>query len=103
LKREYLLALTEITHPAAGSGVSIDTMIMGARLSDGALLYNKSTGVGFGTFPASCADHGKFAARFNDGAWHCFDLASGNALWTSEETSFPWGPLVAMVYNPMAE
>ncbi len=90
----YAVSTLGITNPATGQGtasVSMDTWIMGARLSDGQLLYNKSTGVGWGTFPASCADHGKFAARFNDGHWHCFDMATGSQVWTSEDTTFPWG------------
>jgi hypothetical protein len=80
-----------ITHPATGSDVTIDVRIMAASIITGELLWNVSSGVGFGTFPAAIADHGKFAARFNDGHWHCYDLRDGKHLWESEETSFPWG------------
>ena len=82
---------SSVTHPATGSDVPIDVRIMGASLTTGDLLWNVSSTVGFSTFPAAIADHGKFAARFNDGHWHCYDLHTGEHLWTSEETSFPWG------------
>lgn len=82
---------TSITNPAAGPGVTLDVRILGASMLTGQLIFNVSSGVNYGTFPASCADHGKWAARFNDGKWHCYSLQDGRHLWASEETSFPWG------------
>jgi hypothetical protein len=57
------------------------------------MLWNVSAGVGYGLFSGSTsvADHGKFAVRFNDGLWHCWDLASGKKLWQSELSTWPWG------------
>jgi hypothetical protein len=85
-----------LSDPATGSGVTIDVRLMGASIYDRSpqtnnLLWNVSSTVGYGTFPASVADQGKFAARFNDGSWHAYDLTNGNHLWESETTSFPWG------------
>ncbi len=80
-----------ISHPASGSGVAIEQGLQAADIYTGRLLWNKTSGTGFGTFPASVADQGKFAARFNDGHWHCWDLRTGEKLWKSEMTSFPWG------------
>jgi hypothetical protein len=85
-----------ITNPATGPGVTIDVRLMGASIYNRSpntnnLLWNVSSTVGYGTFPASCADQGKFAARFNDGKWHAFDLTDGHHVWSTEYTTFPWG------------
>jgi hypothetical protein len=93
---ETMIAVTttSITNPASGSGTgapTIDVRLMAASLITGQLLWNVSSGVGYGLFPAQIADHGKFAARFNDGYWHCYDLQTGEHLWKSELSSFPWG------------
>jgi len=77
--------------PLATGGIPNDIRIMAADIYTGELISNFTANVGWGVFPAQIADHGKWAARFNDGHWHCFDLYTGAHLWESELTSFPWG------------
>jgi outer membrane protein assembly factor BamB len=62
-------------------------------LTTGQLLWNISSGVNTGQFSSgiALADHGKYATRFNDGYWYCWDLQTGKQLWKSELSSWPWG------------
>jgi len=57
------------------------------------LLWNITAGVGYPVFSGSTAvaDHGKFALRFDDGYWYCWDLQTGKQLWKSVLTTWPWG------------
>jgi len=49
-------------------------------------------GVPFNVWPSeTVADHGKLAVRFENGRIYCWDLSSGQKLWTSEVSSWPWG------------
>ena len=90
---ESMIAVTSQSLTQAGAGISVDALIMGASLTSGKLLWNVSSGVGYGIYSGStaCADHGKYAVRFNDGYWVCWDLNSGKKLWQSELSSWPWG------------
>jgi outer membrane protein assembly factor BamB len=78
------------------TGVTTGTIMMGASITSGQLLWNvtldKSTG--FPDFSTSLplADHGKFAVRGRDDAIeYCFDLHTGKLLWKSDLPSWPWG------------
>jgi hypothetical protein len=77
----------------AATQVATDTRIMAASLTTGQLLWNISAGVNTGQFSAgiALADHGKYATRFNDGYWYCWDLSTGQRLWKSELSGWPWG------------
>jgi hypothetical protein len=88
-----MIAVTTSSITQPGAGISIDAQIMGVSLTTGQLLWNVTSGVGYGIFSGStaCADHGKYAVRFNDGYWVCWDLSSGKKLWESELSSWPWG------------
>jgi hypothetical protein len=77
----------------AGLAVSASaTVITSYSITTGQMVCNISTGMAYATegTPA-LADHGKLAQRYNDGHWHCWDLRTGQALWTSELSSAPWG------------
>lgn len=77
----------------AGIAVSASaTRILSYSLITGNLLANITTGIAYATegTPA-LADHGKFAQRYNDGTWHCWDMRTGAELWRSEISSQPWG------------
>jgi outer membrane protein assembly factor BamB len=79
-----------------GAGVSYGQRIMAASLETGQVLWNITTDVnkgveGFFSGSTKIADHGKFAVRFNDGHWHCWNLQTGAELWVSELSSWPWG------------
>ena len=77
----------------AGIAVSATaSRILSYSLTTGQLLANITTGIAYATegTPA-LADHGKFAQRYNDGTWHCWDMRTGAELWRSEISSQPWG------------
>ena len=82
--------------PAVAGGLAYSQRIMAVSLTTGQLLWNITTDASKGTegaFSGSTriADHGKFAIRLNDGHWHCWDLKTGQKLWVSELSSWPWG------------
>jgi hypothetical protein len=67
------------------------TNIRTYSLTTGNLLSDVNTTIGYGTFAGPpLTDHGKFARRYNDGHWHCWDIRTGQKLWTSELSSWPW-------------
>ncbi|MGD6808661.1 MAG: PQQ-binding-like beta-propeller repeat protein [Candidatus Bathyarchaeia archaeon] len=77
----------------AGLAVSASaTTILSYSLETGQLVANISTGMAYATegTPAQ-VDHGKIAQRYNDGYWHCWDIKTGQYLWKSELSSYPWG------------
>jgi hypothetical protein len=64
---------------------------MAADLTSGKLLYNI-------TDPDTCessselvVDHGKLACAMQGRHWNCYDARTGQKLWTSEYTGYPWG------------
>jgi hypothetical protein len=60
-------------------------------LSTGNMLADVNLTLGYGTFAGpSLTDHGKFARRYNDGHWHCWDIRTGQYLWKGELSSWPW-------------
>ena len=80
----------------AGFVVAYGQRIMGTSMLTGQVLWNITTDTttglgGFFSGSTAVADHGKYAVRLNDGHWHCWDLQTGNQLWTSELSSWPWG------------
>jgi hypothetical protein len=85
-----LPATTDFEAGVAVSGSA--TRIVSYSLTTGQMLANITTGMAYATegTPA-LADHGKFAQRYNDGHWHCWDVITGQELWTSEISSEPWG------------
>jgi PQQ-like domain len=87
------IAVNTVAFTPAATQVATETQIMAASLTTGQLLWNISSGVNTGQFSSriSLADHGKFATRFNDGYWYCWDLSTGRQLWKGELSSWPWG------------
>jgi len=85
------VAVSYSTISSPATGVNIDANIMAASLTTGQVLWNITAETGFGVFGQAIADHGKFALRFNDGHFHCWDLLTGQKLWVSELSSWPWG------------
>ena len=83
---------TTATVPAA-TQVAIDANVLAASLETGQLLWNVSSGLDYALFSSrtAVADHGKFAVRFLDGYWHCWDGRTGRKLWQGELSSHPWG------------
>jgi hypothetical protein len=90
---ESMIAVTTLSYSPIATGVATEVYIQAASLTTGRLLWNVSSGVGFPLFSGStaCSDHGKFAVRFDNGYWYCWDLASGKLLWKSEQEDMPWG------------
>ena len=85
-------SLPTTTDFEAGIAVRAEnTRIRSYSLTTGNLLSDINTTIGYGTFAGPpLTDHGKFARRYNDGYWHCFDLTSGQEIWKSELSSWPW-------------
>ena len=75
----------------AAMGASIDANITAVDLYTGKVLWNAMAGVPFNAWPTSVADHGKLALRFEDGRFYCWDIRTGQKLWTSEYSTWPWG------------
>ncbi|HLN45251.1 MAG TPA: PQQ-binding-like beta-propeller repeat protein [Candidatus Sulfotelmatobacter sp.] len=87
------ITVSTLSYTPSATGVATEVYIRAVSLTTGQLLWNVSSGVGYPLFSGStaCADHGKYAVRFDDGYWYCWDLASGKQLWKSEAESMPWG------------
>jgi outer membrane protein assembly factor BamB len=87
------VAVSTLSYTSNSTGVATAVYIQAASLTSGKLLWNVSADVGYPIFSTStaCADQGKFAVRFDNGFWYCWDLNSGKRLWQSEEETMPWG------------
>ncbi len=87
------ISVTTYGFSSSATGVTTEQGIQAASITTGQLLWNITSGVGYPFFSGSTsvADHGKFAVRFDDGYWYCWDLSSGKQLWKSELTTWPWG------------
>jgi hypothetical protein len=76
----------------AGIGANIDANMTAVQLDTGKVLWSGIAGVPYNVWPSeTLADHGKLSIRFEDGRIYCWDLRSGQKLWTSEVSSWPWG------------
>ena len=90
LETGYSAVVTSITNPATGT--SMDAIISIIDLKTGTLVHNFTANVPFNVWPSeTIADHGKLAVRFDDGHLYCWDLRTGELLWKSEISSWPWG------------
>jgi hypothetical protein len=87
------ITVSTLSYSPSATGVAAEVYIRAASLTTGQLLWNVSSGVGYPLFSGStaCADHGKYAVRFDNGFWYCWDLFSGKQLWKSEAEAMPWG------------
>jgi len=77
----------------AGTPPVIDTVLTAYSLTTGEMLWNKTTGIPYmiSSGSTAVADQGKYAVRFEDGLFHCWDLYTGAHLWKQELSSYPWG------------
>lgn len=101
---ESKIAVSSQSITSTATGIAIGYRIMGASLETGALLWNTTTDLttGHETFfsgSTAVADHGKYAVRFNDGLWRCWDLRTGQKVWTTELNTYPWGSFGAYAVN----
>jgi outer membrane protein assembly factor BamB len=87
------ISVSTLSYSPSATGVATEVYLRGVSLTTGQLLWNVSSGVGYPLFSGSTAsaDHGKYAVRFDNGYWYCWDLFSGKQLWKSEAESMPWG------------
>lgn len=60
-------------------------------LKTGQILWNITTEDTPFNAGAAVADYGKYAYAIENKGWRCFDLNTGKQLWTTEQTSYPWG------------
>ena len=77
----------------SGQGVPIDYDLIAIDLKTGTVLWNHTAGVGYPFISSSTqvADHGLFAAKFEDGYFYAWDLETGVQKWVSDLSSYPWG------------
>ncbi len=85
------VAVTSQSISNAAMGASIDSNLTAVDIYTGNKLWNKMAGVPFNAWPTSVADHGKVAIRFEDGYFYCWNIRTGDFLWKSEMSSWPWG------------
>ncbi|MBT0160665.1 PQQ-binding-like beta-propeller repeat protein [Candidatus Bathyarchaeota archaeon A05DMB-2] len=85
------VAVTTQSQYNQAMGASIDANITAVDIYTGKILWSTMAGVPYNVWPASVADHGKVAIRFEDGYFYCWDLKTGQKLWKSEMSSWPWG------------
>jgi hypothetical protein len=101
---ESMIGVNTQSITSTATGIAIGYRVMGASLTTGQLLWNTTTDLTTGQQTAfsgstAVADHGKYAVRFNDGLWRCWDLNSGKQLWTTTLSSYPWGSFGAYAVN----
>ncbi len=92
---------TTVTKPGQNDDV-MDEHLEAVSLLTGEVLWSKDAGVGIRLFSSrqTIADQGKVALRFLDATVRCWDLHTGNHLWTAEPTSWPWATFGT--YNAMS-
>ncbi len=94
---ESMIAVNVGSISANGTqGVAVGQTLQAANLLTGQILWNASTdaSTGLETFFSTSdavADHGKFACRMQDGPIRCWDLHTGQVVWNSEISDWPWG------------
>ncbi len=89
---EVGIAVNVVSPYNVGVGANLDANITAASITTGDVLWSVMADVNFNVWPMeTIADHGKVAARFENGRIYCWDLSSGQKLWTSEVSSWPWG------------
>ncbi|MCW4000390.1 MAG: PQQ-binding-like beta-propeller repeat protein [Candidatus Bathyarchaeota archaeon] len=85
------VAVTSSSGYNAAMGASIDANLTAVDIYTGQVLWTRMADVPYNVWPASVADHGKVAVRFEDGYFYCWDIKNGKFLWKSEMSSWPWG------------
>ncbi len=60
-------------------------------LKTGQVLWNITTQDTPFNAGTAVADYGKYAYAIENKGWRCYDLNSGKELWTTPQTSYPWG------------
>ncbi|MEM2130219.1 MAG: PQQ-binding-like beta-propeller repeat protein [Candidatus Bathyarchaeia archaeon] len=79
-----------------GTGVNIGQRLIGISLSTGQVLWNVTTDTTTGletffTTGTAVADHGKYAAKMQNGEVWAWDLLTGKIVWKSPLSAWPWG------------
>ena len=91
---ESMIAVNTATITPAGSGTAQGQILMGTDLVTGKLIWNVTTSTTaseiFFNGLTNTADHGKFAARMDDGYVQAWDLKTGALTWKTLMPT-PWG------------
>lgn len=79
-----------------GTGVSIGQRLIGVKIATGEVLWNTTTDLSTGletffTSGTAIADHGKYAAKMQNGEVWAWNLNNGEIAWKSSISSWPWG------------
>jgi outer membrane protein assembly factor BamB len=71
---------------------NLDANITAVKLETGQILWSKMANLQYEVWPSTTlVDQGKIAIRFEDGRYYCWDINTGEQLWKSEVSSWPWG------------
>ncbi len=73
-----------------GMGASKGTLLTACDVITGKMLWNITSDETLYNGRCAVADHGKLAVLMENKGYLCFDLYSGNLLWTSEAMDYPW-------------
>ncbi len=72
-------------------GAFYGTRIQAADLNTGQLLFNITDTETCESSTELVVDHGKVACPMQGRHWNCYDGRTGQKLWSSESTGYPWG------------
>ena len=73
-----------------GMGASKGTLLTGCDVTTGRMLWNITNSETLYNGRSAVADHGKLAVLMENKGYLCFDIYSGNLLWSSEAMAYPW-------------
>ena len=73
-----------------GMGASKGTLLTGCDVASGKMLWNITSDETLYNGRCAVADHGKLAVLMENKGYLCFNIYSGELLWTSEAMAYPW-------------
>jgi hypothetical protein len=74
----------------SGLGVYHGTWMMGADMTTGALLWNKTYEETRYSTAAFTADHGLVACVMEEGNYYAYNIRTGEFAWKTEQMEYPW-------------
>jgi hypothetical protein len=92
---------------ASVSGISVASAYVGETLRGfdlltGNLLWTKNISEPMYSFICDLVDHGKLATLSARGYYVCFDLRTGEQLWTGDQMDYPWASAGFGAYSAMS-
>ena len=84
------------------AGVYVGETLTGYDLMTGQVLWTKNISEPMYSFICDIVDHGKLATLSAHGYYVCFDLRTGEHLWTGDKMDYPWGAAAFGAYSSMS-